>query len=213
MFIFKLKKSVLVTYLGLIFGIISMLFIFTKVVFEEKAYLNYTLTFLILAGICDMFDGKIARKCKRTEEEKQFGIQIDSLADTVNFVVLPVMLMMSLGMTSAVDVLIYIIYIICGVSRLAVFNLNASADEPVREYTGLPVTSAAIIYPFLGLIHKFLSDRIFNNISITVTLLVAVLFVLKIKIPKFKKTAYIIMPLLGIAGIVLLLVLKRCIMI
>ena len=213
MFIFKLKKSVLVTYLGLIFGIISMLFIFTKVVFEEKAYLNYTLTFLILAGICDMFDGKIARKCKRTEEEKQFGIQIDSLADTVNFVVLPVMLMMSLGMTSAVDVLIYIIYIICGVSRLAVFNLNASADEPVREYTGLPVTSAAIIYPFLGLIHKFLSDRIFNNISITVTLLVAVLFVLKIKIPKFNKTAYIIMPLLGIAGIVLLLVLKRCIMI
>ena len=211
MFIFRLKKSVWITYLGLIFGVISLFFIFTKVIFDERGYLYYTLAFLILAGICDMFDGKVARKCERTPEEKEFGIQIDSLADTVNFVVLPVVLMLSLGMTSVTDLVIYIIYIICGVSRLAVFNCGADPDEPVKDYTGLPVTSAAIIYPFLGVLHKFMSDRLFNNTAVSVTLLVAILFVTKIKIPKFKKTAYIVMPVLGVIGIILLLVLKRSI--
>ena len=39
---------------------------------------------LALSGLCDMFDGKIARtKKNRTEDEKKFGIQIDSLCDVV----------------------------------------------------------------------------------------------------------------------------------
>ena len=108
MFIISIRKSVLLTYLGVIFGIISMTFAFTKVAFAEINYLSYSLVFLILAGICDMFDGKVARKCNRTNEEKEFGIQIDSLADTVNFVVLPVVLMLSLGMTSIIEIIVYI---------------------------------------------------------------------------------------------------------
>ena len=41
---------------------------------------------LALSGLCDMFDGKIARtKKNRTEDEKKFGIQIDSLCDVVCF--------------------------------------------------------------------------------------------------------------------------------
>ena len=46
--------------------------------------------FLLLSGLCDAFDGKVARrKQDRTEMEKNFGIQIDSLADLVAFGVLP----------------------------------------------------------------------------------------------------------------------------
>ena len=44
---------------------------------------------LILCGICDMFDGKIARATKRTKDAQVFGIQIDSLCDLVSFGVLP----------------------------------------------------------------------------------------------------------------------------
>ena len=90
MFIINLKKSVLVTYLGVIFGVISMYFAFSKMAFSDTDYMRYSLVFLVLAGVCDMFDGKVARMCKRSKEEKEFGIQIDSLADTVNFVCLPV---------------------------------------------------------------------------------------------------------------------------
>lgn len=208
MFIVKIHKSVLVTYLGIIFAVISMYFSFTKIAFVEINYLRYSLVFLILAGICDMFDGKVARMFKRTKEEKEFGIQIDSLADTVNFLCLPVIIMLSLGMNSIFDIAVYCLFILCGVSRLGYFNVNADLDDPVKYYNGLPVTSTAIIYPVVGLLHGQIPINIFQIVLITVTLITALLFVLKIKIPKFKGVAYIIIPILAIALSALLLVIK-----
>lgn len=208
MFIIKLKKSILVTYLGVIFGVISMYFAFSKMAFEEIPYLRYSLIFLILAGICDMFDGKVARMCKRSKDEKEFGIQIDSLADTVNFLCLPVVIMLSLGMYSLIDIIVYMIFILCGISRLAYFNTVADANNPVKFYNGLPVTSTAIIYPVLGLLHGSIPDNTFNIIYLIATILTALLFVLKIKVPKFKGNAYIIIPTLALILVILLLVIK-----
>ena len=208
MFIIKIKKSVLVTYLGVIFAILSMYFSFIKMAFCEESYIRYSLVFLMLAGVCDMFDGKIARMCKRTKEEKEFGIQIDSLADTVDFVVLPVIIMLSLGMTSIIDIIIYALFIICGISRLGYFNVNATLDTPVKYYNGLPVTSTAIIYPLLGLLHGIIPENIFSLVYIIATLLIAFLFVAKIKIPKLKGKAYIIVPILAILLTILLMVTK-----
>ena len=46
--------------------------------------------FMLFSGLCDAFDGKVARlKKNRTETENKFGIQIDSLSDLVAFGVLP----------------------------------------------------------------------------------------------------------------------------
>lgn len=209
MFIVNIKKSVLVTYLGVVFGIVSMAFAFTKMAFVEVEYMRYSLILLMFAGICDMFDGKVARMCKRTEEDKAFGIQIDSLADTVNFLVLPVVIMLSLGMTSIFDVCVYTLFVLCGISRLAVFNCIADADTPVKFYSGLPVTSTAIIYPLLGLFHGKIPENIFQMMYIIATLIIAILFVLKIKVPKFKNIAYyIILPILAIIVSILLLVVK-----
>ena len=209
MFFISLKKSVIATYLGVVFGVLSMAFAFSKIAFAEVDYIRYSLILLILAGICDMFDGKIARMCKRTEEEKEFGIQIDSLADTVNFVVLPVVIMLSLGMTSIFDIVIYVLFVICGISRLGAFNCKANANGPVEYYTGLPVTSTAIIYPLLGMLHGKISEYMFSMIYIIATLIIAVLFIIKIKIPKFKKNIYyIILPIFAIILCILLLVVK-----
>ena len=209
MFIINLKKSVLVTFLGVIFAVVSMYFAFIKMAFCEVSYIRYSLVFLMLAGICDMFDGKVASMCKRTKEEKEFGIQIDSLADTVNFVVLPVVIMLSLGMTSIIDVVIYALFIICGISRLGYFNVNAKLDSPVKFYNGLPVTSTAIIYPVLGLLHGHIPEDVFSLVYIIATLLTAILFVTRIKIPKFKGIAYIIIPILAIVLAVLLILVIR----
>ena len=206
MFIIKLHKSVLITYLGVVFGVISMYFAFSKMAFAEVSYLRYSLIFLILAGVCDMFDGKVARMCKRSEAEKEFGIQIDSLADTVNFVVLPVVIMLSLGMYSIIDIIIYTIFILCGISWLGFFNINATSDTPVKYYSGLPVTTTAIIYPVLGLLRGIVDENLFQIIYISATLLTAFLFVFKFKVPKFKGLFYIIVPVIAIIGIILLLV-------
>lgn len=208
MFIVKINKSVLVTYLGIIFAIIAMYFSFTKIAFAEINYLRYSLIFLMLAGICDMFDGKIARLCKRTKEEKEFGIQLDSLADTVNFLCTPVVIMLSLGMNDVISLVVYCIFILCGISRLGYFNVHANLDNPVKFYDGLPVTSTAIVYPAIGLLHGNIPDCTFCTILLIVTALVALLFVFKIKVPKFKGIAYVIIPILAIILAILLLVIR-----
>ena len=208
MFIIKLHKSVLLTYLGVVFSVIAMYFAFTKMAFSEISYLKFSLVFLVLAGVCDMFDGKVARMCKRTNEEKEFGIQIDSLADTVSFVVLPVVIMLSLGMNSIIDIIIYAIFVLCGISRLGYFNVNASLDNPVKFYNGLPVTATAIIYPVVGLLHNQIPECAFQTVYIAITLLTAILFITKVKIPKFKGSAYVIIPIIAIILMVLLLVIK-----
>jgi len=204
-----MKKSVIITYIGVVFGTFAMLFAFTKMAFVEEEYIRYSLICLIFAGICDMFDGKIARMCKRTEEEKQFGIQIDSLADTVNFVVVPVVIMLALGVVSLLAMVVYILFIGAGISRLALFNCNADADGPVKFYSGLPVTSVAIIYPLIGLLHGRISNFVFNNIYLATTAIIAFLFIANIKIPKMKHFSwYIILPAIGIIVSILLLVVR-----
>ena len=208
MFIISLKKSVLVTYLGVIFGVIAMYFAFSKMAFSDVSYMRYSLVFLVLAGVCDMFDGKVARMCKRTKEEKEFGIQIDSLADTINFVALPVVIMLSLGMTSVFEVIVYTLLVLAGISRLGYFNVHASLDDPVKYYNGLPVTSTAIIYPVLGLLHGQIPECTFELIYIIATLITALLFVVRIKVPKLKGIAYVIIPILAAILTVLLLVIK-----
>lgn len=58
-----------------------------------RGHFNWAIFCLAFSGLCDMFDGKIARtKKNRTEDEKRFGIQIDSLCDVVCFGVFPIVL-------------------------------------------------------------------------------------------------------------------------
>lgn len=208
MFIVKIHKSVLLTYLGVVFGLLSAYFAFTKMAFSEISYLRFSLIFLMLSGICDMFDGKVARMCKRTKEEKEFGIQIDSLADTVNFVFLPVVILLSLGFNSVIELIVYILFVLCGISRLGYFNVHASLDNPVAFYNGLPVTATAIIYPVFGLLHGHIPEPTFEIIYVGLTILIAILFVIKIKVPKLKGIAYIVIPLIAILLAVLLMVIK-----
>ena len=161
----------------------------------------------MLSGICDMFDGKFARACKRSEQEKQIGIQLDSLADTFCFIAVPVLIMFSLKMYSIPAIIIYILFIICGVTRLAHFNTIADADQPVKSYKGLPVTSTAITYPLLGLLHTVVDLNVLSIIYLSLTLLTAILFVLKINVPKLKGMAYIIVPVLALILLILLILL------
>ena len=50
---------------------------------------------LMIAGFCDMFDGTIASTKERTQQEKCFGIQIDSFSDLICFGALPAIIVYS----------------------------------------------------------------------------------------------------------------------
>ena len=84
-----------------------------------RGHFNWAIFCLAFSGLCDMFDGKIARtKKNRTEDEKRFGIQIDSLCDVVCFGVFPIVLCYELGMTHFYSIPILIFFGLAGVIRL-----------------------------------------------------------------------------------------------
>ena len=77
--------TVVLTYLSLISGLIGII-----ACLHGIGHPFVGIFFLLLSGLCDTFDGRVARrKQDRTELEKSYGIQIDSLADLVAFGVLP----------------------------------------------------------------------------------------------------------------------------
>ena len=82
MFIGKYNKSVILTFLGLISSTLGICFTINN-------RISFAIICLITSGICDLFDGKIARMCKRDDIEKDFGVQIDSLVDVISFLALP----------------------------------------------------------------------------------------------------------------------------
>lgn len=174
------SKSVFITYLGVISGTLGM-----YMAFNQK--ISYALMCLVFSGICDAFDGKVARKCKRSNEEKSFGIQIDSLADMVSFVFLPITIFYGLGYDAWYNVAIYAMFALGGVIRLGYFNVIADEkgkDGPVSHYSGLPVTSSAIIYPIVYLLNSLTSPEEFKIIYTLTMAFMAVLYVLNFKIKK-----------------------------
>lgn len=188
------NKSVILTYVGLISCVIGI----------TTNNINYAFVCLIVSGVCDLFDGTVARMCKRTEQEKQFGIQLDSLNDVLCFLAQPITIFLKMGYTEWYHVAIYILYACFGVARLAYFNISTSVENPVKYYTGLPVTLAALIYP---LTYTFLRTfDFFNTLFPFIMLIVSILFVSKIKIKKPNKILYILLSLLAITVTILLLV-------
>ena len=144
---------------------------------------------LALSGLCDMFDGKIARtKKNRTEDEKNFGIQIDSLCDVVCFGVFPAMICYCLGVNTPAGVAALIFYSIASVIRLAYFNVTEAkrqtqTEENRKYYQGLPITSMAISLPFLYLMRRYYMIHFLIVIHIAV-IIVGLLFILNIKVKK-----------------------------
>lgn len=163
--------------------------------------------FLLFCGLCDAFDGKVARMKKdRTPEECAFGIQIDSLCDLVSFGVLPACIGEALMWKSDIaDILklhigkdgfvvpficifIAINYILCAMIRLAYFNVKEEIRQKEeggvrKQYEGLPVTSAALIFPLIMLL-QFLTLKDLTALYFAGLVVVGFLFITKITVKK-----------------------------
>ena len=168
--------TVLLTYMNFISGILG-------IICATKGNIFHAIVLLMFAGLCDMFDGKVARtKKKRTVEERHFGIQLDSLADVVSFGVLPAIIGYMLG----APLILVVLFPTAGLIRLAWFNvleITRNSSEPVKAYTGLPITSSAMVFPFLYMLKNLLGNY-FNLVYIIMMVVVGILFILKIKIKK-----------------------------
>ena len=163
---------------------------------------------LALSGLCDMFDGKIAcTKKNRTEDEKKFGIQIDSLCDMVCFGAFPILLAYSLGMRGPIGIVILAWYGMNGVVRLGYFNVcetkrQEETEEVRKYYSGLPITSIAVVLPLVFVLHTVLRNHFAVALHVAM-FVVGTLFVTNIRVKKPRNSTLAVL-----VGVVALAILK-----
>ena len=175
--------TVILTYMSLVFAVSGLLL-------TDSGLFPQAVACLVVCGICDAFDGTVARTKKdRTEDEKAFGIQLDSLVDVVSFGVFPAVMSIHMGSGSLLSKVIAIAYSICAVIRLAFFNVQEAKRQQQEEgcrktYRGLPVTSISVIYPLVYLLRGFLPQARFAAVLAAVMALTAFLFILDFSVKK-----------------------------
>ena len=115
--------------------------------------------FIIIAGLFDVFDGKIARMLGI---ESRFGVEFDSMADTVSFCVVPSVLVYSLYVTGLPPLLggfIAFIPLMFGTIRLAKFNIEQEPGKPKSFTVGLTTPIATItLFSYVFFNHKIDGD-------------------------------------------------------
>lgn len=182
-FIGVYNYTVILTYLSLVSSTVGM-------VCAHRGRFALAVCCLVVSGVCDMFDGVVARSKKdRTADEKNFGIQLDSLCDVVCFGVFPAVLLYLNGVTSIAGIAVLIFYVLCAICRLAFFNVletkrQTMEDGCAKGYRGLPVTSSAIIFPLFFLIDSLLPPGLEDALCYALPALAGFLFILDFSVPK-----------------------------
>lgn len=139
--------------------------------------------FVLIAGIFDMLDGITARLVKSVSE---FGVELDSLADVVSFGVVPSFVLYKMYFHNFGDIglLLSSLPLICGVLRLARFNIQALTFEDKVFFTGLAIPAGAFtILSYIIFFHQ--KNQIPQNIIdfsiIAVTVITSLAMISKVK--------------------------------
>ncbi len=146
-------------------GMLSIVFVIEKM-FAISAGL------IILAVIFDFLDGKVARL---TKSQNEFGKELDSLSDVLSFGVAPAFLGYGLGLQSPLAIIILIYFAVCGMLRLARFNISNT-----KGFEGVPITFNGILFPLL-----FFIFQSFNNYFLIIYGIMGILMISTLKIKKF----------------------------
>ena len=191
--------TVILTYIGMLSG-------FAGICFAGGGNVKAALICLIVAGVCDMFDGKIASTLERNRQEKRFGVQIDSLSDLICFGVLPAFVVCA-GASGVVRAAISGLYVLAALIRLAWFNVSEEERQDSetggrKAYQGLPVTSAALFLPLVyGLCDLFSVDA--SWIASIALLLMGAAFLTPFRLKKPALVGKIVMVALGLICLLL----------
>ena len=138
---------------------------------------------ILWAVVFDWADGIIARKMTgRTDHQRAFGTQLDSLIDIVSFGVFPAIFLLSYGefnlwfLPGA-----FLIIAACAI-RLSYFNIFGLVDD--KTYKGMAVDNNAIILAFVFLFEGFFEHAVFSLILYALIIVLLGLNVAPIRTPK-----------------------------
>ena len=195
--------TVILTYISLVISAVGIGFAATGDPFSAMLC-------LMASGVCDMFDGMIARTRKKsTDEEKRFGIQLDSLCDIVCFGVLPAAtgITMAEGQSTLLQVASWAfgaLLILGALIRLAYFNVTEETRQATeggrrKSYLGVPVTTSAMVFPLMFALSLLLPAPLNLWIYPAFVLITALSFVTPVKVPKAHGKGLVVMGLIGLA--------------
>jgi CDP-diacylglycerol--serine O-phosphatidyltransferase len=120
---------------------------------DNRRFLWTAFVLLPLALILDVLDGYVARLNRR--RQSVMGGDLDSLSDVISFGVAPAVLGFTLGLRGGWDMLCLTYFVVCGVSRLARFNVTAealadAASGKVKYFEGTPIPTSILIVAMWG---------------------------------------------------------------
>ena len=199
---------VILTYLSIITAVVGMYF-------ALGGNIGYAVICLMICGVCDMFDGSVARLAKRTKREEGYGIQLDALADIVSFGVFPAVIGYAVGpyylsqdygsIGMIVSIGIFAIYVLTAVIRLAYFTVIEvelqNENEKRTYYEGLPVTFVALIIPIVYAVCLYFGVA-FSAVYSVMLFIISIAFVAKVKLPAMKVRKRIVFLIIGLPIII-----------
>jgi CDP-diacylglycerol---serine O-phosphatidyltransferase len=134
-------------------GTIAIFLCLDYIASGNPRYLWTAFILLPSALVCDVLDGYVARLSPK--RQSVLGADLDSLSDVISFGVAPAVLGFTLGLRGGWDMLCLTYFVVCGVSRLARFNVTAAdlADTEtgkVKYFEGTPIPTSILIVALLG---------------------------------------------------------------
>lgn len=144
-------------------GVGAMFSMMTYLQTSDVMHVYLACGMVFAALVFDVLDGRIARWRQKTSA---MGRELDSLADIISFGVAPAVIGYGCGMQGLYDRIVLVYFVVCGVSRLARYNITAEAlsDEggKVKYFEGTPIpTSLLLVMMLFGAasqdaLHEFL---------------------------------------------------------
>ncbi len=170
-----------------IFTLVGVCIGLTSIKFAFDGRFEMAVIAIIIAGIIDGLDGRIARLIGGASK---VGKELDSLTDVISFGVAPAFIMYFFIMKDLgrVGWLISLIYVLCVTLRLARFNITSNEDSSWRDhfFEGIPSPAGGILV-LMPLIYRFSEIQFVNvNYNLVVPSLFLIISALLIsKIPTY----------------------------
>ena len=127
-------------------GVGAIFAVMTYLQSGEVSHLHFACGLIPSAFLFDVLDGRVARW---RQESSAMGRELDSLSDVISFGVAPAAIAYGFGMQGLYDRLVLLYFVMCGVSRLARYNVTAEklseGSDQVRYFEGTPIPTSLVL--------------------------------------------------------------------
>jgi CDP-diacylglycerol--serine O-phosphatidyltransferase len=189
------------------FTLANLFFGFWAIVSAFNGNFKWAGYFILLAGVLDMLDGRIARL---SNTGTKFGAELDSLVDVISFGIAPALVMyfLEFRVTGKFGWVVSYLYVVAAALRLARYNVQSHSKPHSNWFTGLPSPAAgmtlAMYYPFSQTAgyRTSIAYLDFQHEGLTVlVLLLAALMVSNVKYPRWPRIGF--KTVAGITGLII----------